>query len=59
MSSLQSGTTREVVENFFRNKISESNTFETIRWKRSLQIAGHNPDDNIILLSQSMPGGFV
>ncbi len=59
MNSLQSGTTREVVENFFRNKIVEGNTFETIRWKKSLQIAGYNPDDNIVLLSQSMPGGFV
>ena len=59
MNSLQSGTSRQVVENYFRNKISESNTFETIRWKRSLQIAGHNPDANIALMSETMPGGFV
>jgi hypothetical protein len=59
MSSLQSGTARQVVENFFRNKISEGNTFESIRWKRSLQIAGHNPDSNIVLMSEGMPGGFV
>ena len=59
MNSLQSGTTREVVENFFRSKIVDSNTFETIRWRRSLSIAGHNPDDNVRLLSEKMPGGLV
>jgi glycosyltransferase involved in cell wall biosynthesis len=59
MNSLQSGTSREVVENFFRNKITEGNTFETIRWKKALQIAGHNPNDNIVLVSEGMPGGLV
>lgn len=59
MASLQSGTGRDVVENFFRNKISESNTFETIRWKKALEISGHDPNSNIMLMSEALPGGLV
>ena len=59
MGSLQSGNSRDAVEHFFRSKIVENNTFETIRWKKSLQIAGYNPDDNIVLVSEGLPGGLV
>ena len=59
LKSIASGTPRGDVEGFFRNKMVAQNTFEKIRWQKSLISRGFSLEDNVKVYSDRLPGGLV
>ena len=59
MKSLASGNSRESVESFFRGENSSHNKFETIRWEKSLEIRGFDPQQTLSIESAGLTGFLV
>lgn len=59
MNALNNGKSKEDVLNFFKGEIHAHNKFEEIRWTHSLALRGHNPNQNIVLLSDRLPGDIL
>jgi len=59
MNSLASGNSRESVEAFFRGENQTHNKFETIRWNKSLEVRGYDPNKALSIESIGLPGVLV
>jgi glycosyltransferase involved in cell wall biosynthesis len=59
MASLAKGTPREDVENYFRNEIDTHNRFEEIRWLKSMEHLGINPNEGIAIKSERIGGIYI
>lgn len=59
MASLSKGASREEVEQYFRSEVGVDNKFEELRWIKSMQNRGIDPNEGIIIKSDKIGGMYI